>query len=212
MKWPENRWGWGAAALLLLLPAALASQTTAPPAPEKTGPVKWEVKSLKLNGVKAVDQKDLRLSIATDASHCVSLLLSPICWISKTRYFYTRKYLDRVELARDILRIRVYYWKRGYRETDADTLVKQLDHDDVGVTFNITEGLPTIVSDISVNQTQKLLSDREVAKRVVLGKGSPLNLIRLDSSRVFLSQALWDKGYADAIVDTVLQIDTAARR
>lgn len=212
MKWPENSWGWGAAALVLLLPAALASQTTATPAPSKIGPVKWEVKSLTLKGVKAVDPKDLRLSIATDQSHCVSLLLSPICWISKTRYFYTRKYLDRVELARDVLRIRVYYWKRGYREAEADTLVKQTDHDDVAVTFLITEGLPTIVSDITVNQKQKVLSDREVAKRVVLGKNSPLNLIRLDSSRVFLQQGLWDKGYADAIIDTVLQIDTVARR
>ena len=60
MKWPEIRWGWGAAAILLLLPAALASQTTATPAPEKTGPVKWEVKSLALKGVKVVDPKDLR--------------------------------------------------------------------------------------------------------------------------------------------------------
>ncbi|HUQ46814.1 MAG TPA: BamA/TamA family outer membrane protein [Gemmatimonadaceae bacterium] len=212
MKWPEIRWGWGAAAILLLLPAALASQTTATPAPKKTEPIKWEVRRLKLNGVNAVDQKDLRLSIATDASHCVSILLSPICWISKSRFFYTRKYLDRVELARDLLRIRVYYFKRGYRETDADTLVKEISTDDVAVTFNITEGLPTLVSDITVNQTQKRLSDREIAKRVVLGKNSPLNLIRLDSSRVFLSQALWDKGYADAIVDTVVRVDTAARR
>jgi outer membrane protein insertion porin family len=212
MKWPENRWGWGVAAILLLLPAALASQTTATPAPDKTGPVKWEVKSLTLKGVKAVDPKDLRLSISTDQSHCVSMLLSPICWISKTRYFYTRKYLDRVELARDMLRIRVYYWKRGYREALADTLVKETDHDDVAVTFFITEGLPTIVSDITVNQKQKILSDREVAKRVVLGKNSPLNLIRLDSSRVFLQQGLWDKGYADAVVDTAIQIDTVTKR
>ena len=212
MKWPENSRGWGAAALLLLLPAALASQTTATPARAKTGPVKWEVKSLTLKGVKAIDQKDLRLSIATDQSHCVSLILSPICFISKTRYFYSRKYLDRIELARDVLRIRVYYWKRGYRETEADTVVKQTDRDDVAVTFLITEGLPTMVSDITVNQKQKILSDREVAKRVVLGKDSPLNLLRLDSSRVFLQQGLWDKGYADAIVDTVLQVDTVARR
>ena len=36
------------------------------------------------------------------------------------------------------LRIRVYYWKRsGYREAEADTLVKQTDHDDVAVTFLI---------------------------------------------------------------------------
>src|SRR5665647_3650936 len=117
MKWPENRWGWGVAALLLLLPATLASQTPATKAPAKSGPVRLEVKSLSLKGVKAVDPKELRLSIATDQSHCVSMLLAPICWISKTRYFYTRKYLDHAELARDVLRTRVFYWKRGYRET-----------------------------------------------------------------------------------------------
>jgi outer membrane protein assembly factor BamA len=217
MKWPESRWGWGVAALMLLLPAILASQTPAAKAPAikapaKTGPVRLEVKSLSLKGVKAVDPKELRLSIATDQSHCVSLLLAPICWIGKTRYFYTRNYLDHAELARDVLRARVFYWKRGYRETAVDTLVKQTDEDDVAVTFFITEGPPTIVSDITVTQKQKVLSDRDIARKVVLGKDSPLNLIRLDSSRVFLQQALWDKGYADAIVDTAMQIDTASKR
>ena len=212
MKWPENRWGLGAVAVMLLLPATLISQAVPPPAPPKKGPVRLEVKSLTLKGVKAIDPKELRLSIATDASHCVSVLLTPICLIGKTRYFYTRKYLDHVELARDVLRTRVFYWKRGYRETEVDTLVKQTDSDDVAVTFFVTEGQPTIVSDITVSQKQKVLSDREVAKRVVLDKGSPLNLIRLDSTRVFLQQGLWDKGYADAIVDTTLQIDTLTKR
>ncbi len=227
---------------MLLLPAALASQTPAKPAPTdsastrpapaapaaanpvppsaapvrqvpagKTGPVQLEVKKLTLKGVKAIDPKELRLSIATDQSHCASLLLAPVCFISKTRYFYTRKYLDHVELARDVLRARVFYWKRGYREAEVDTLVKQTDHDDVEVTFLINEGPPTIVSDITVNQKQKVLNDREVAKKVVLGKNSPLNMIRLDSSRIFLIQAMWDKGYADARVDTALHIDSATR-
>lgn len=212
MKSPENRWGWGTAAVLLLLPATLVSQTPAPQATSAATPIKWEVKSLTLKGVKAIDPKELRLSIATDASHCVSLILKPICLISKARYFYTRKYLDRTELARDVLRTRVFYFKRGYRDTEVDTLVKETDRDDVAVTFFITEGLPTIVSDITVDQKQKVLDDRTIAKRVVLEKNSPLNLIRLDSSRVFLLQALWDRGYSDAILDTAIQIDTAARR
>ncbi len=227
MKWPENGRGWGAALAMLLLPAALVSQTPANPTPTpapgpaspahpapvapRKGPVKFEVKSVSLKGVKAVDPKELRLNIYTDQSHCVSLVLKPICFISKTRYFYTRKYLDHTELARDVLRMRVFYWKRGYRETAVDTLVKQTDTDDVAVTFFVTEGPPTIVSEITVNQKQNILSDRDVAKRVVLRKNSPFNLIRLDSSRVFLQQALWDKGYADAVVDTALQIDTATR-
>ena len=115
---------------MLLLPITLASQTPATQAKTKTGPVKLEVKHLALKGVKAIDQKELRLSIVTDQSHCVSMILTPICWVSKTRYFYTRKYLDHVELARDVLRTRVFYWKRGYRDTEVDTLVKQTDADD----------------------------------------------------------------------------------
>src|SRR5439155_900967 len=48
-------------------------------------------------------------------------------------------------------------------------------------------------------------------KRVVLSKNSPLNMIRLDSSRVFLQTRLFDKGYADAAVDTAIVLDSAAR-
>ena len=46
---------------------------------------------------------------------------------------------------------------------------------------------------------------------VVLGANSPLNRIRLDSSRVFLQQSLFDKGYADAVVDTAVAVDDSAR-
>jgi outer membrane protein insertion porin family/translocation and assembly module TamA len=43
----------------------------------------------------------------------------------------------------------------------------------------------------------------------VLGVGTPLNLLRLDTTVVYLEQSLWDKGYADAVVDTVITLDSA---
>src|SRR4029078_5247901 len=61
-----------------------------------------------------------------------------------------------------------------------------------------------------VTQTKPVLTEREISSRLVLGKGTPLNLIRLDSSRIFLQQRMWDKGYADAVVDTSLVLDSAA--
>src|SRR5437899_2383522 len=83
-------------------------------------------------------------------------------------------------------------WKGGYRETEVDTAVVNRGHNKVGVTFFIKEGPPTLVSDIIVNQpTPTLLSQREINKRVVLSKNSPLNMIRLDSSRVFLQTRLF---------------------
>ena len=69
-----------------------------------------------------------------------------------------------------------------------------------------------MVADIIVNQpTPTLLSQRELNRRVVLGENGPLNLIRLDSSRVFLQSTLFDKGYADAEVDTAVAVDTVSR-
>jgi outer membrane protein insertion porin family/translocation and assembly module TamA len=174
-------------------------------------PLHPEVVNLTLKGVKVVKRADLLQSISTTASHCNGFILIPFCWISKAKYLFTKEYLDHKELERDVLRIRVFYWKRGYRETEVDTAVVPRGHNKVGVTFFIKEGPPILVSNITVNQPTPLLSQREIDKRVVLGKDGPLNLIRLDSSRVFLQARLFDKGYADAEVDTSVVIDTTTR-
>jgi outer membrane protein insertion porin family/translocation and assembly module TamA len=160
----------------------------------------------------AMKPADLLPNIYTTASYCNSVILKPFCWISKSKYFYTRKYLDHKELERDVLRIRIFYWKRGYREADVDTAVVRRGRNQVGVTFFIKEGSPTIVADVIVNQpTPSLLSNREIGRRVTLGRSGPLNLIKLDSSRVRLQTSLFDKGYADAEVDTAVAVDTASR-
>ena len=192
------------AGALLLAPGVLPSQ-------EKKEPSNPEVVNLTLKGVKVVREAELRRSIHTTASYCNSFILKPFCWISKAKYFYTKKYLDREELQRDPLRIKVFYWKRGYRETTVDTVVVDRGTSKVGVTFTINEGPPTMVSSVIVNQATQLLTPREIKRRVVLGANGPLNLIRLDSTRIFLTQSLWDKGYADAEVDTSVVIDPASR-
>jgi outer membrane protein insertion porin family len=196
------------AAAFLLVPALLLSQQTAP-AP--TTPSHPEVINLTLKGVKVVRQSDLLQSIYTTSSHCNGFILVPFCWISKAKYFYTKNYLDHKELERDVLRVRVFYWKRGYREAEVDTVVVPRGKNQVGVTFLIKEGPATMVSDVIVSQPTPLLSRRELSRRVVLGKNGPLNLIRLDSSRVSLQSALFDQGYADAEVDTAVVIDTTSR-
>lgn len=200
---------------MISAPAALLSQATAPtstptPPAEPAAPSHPEVVNLTLKGVKGVKVADLQQSIATTASHCNGLILIPFCWITKSPYVFTKEYLDHAELSRDVLRVRVFYWKRGYRETQVDTAVVPRGKNKVGVTFFINEGPPTIVSHIVVNQDTALLSQREIKKRVVIGEGGPLNMIRLDSSRVFLQARMFDKGFADAVVDTSVVIDTTS--
>ena len=192
------------AAALALCPGILLSQ-------EDRQPSNPEVVNLTLKGVNVVKESELRRSIHTTASHCNSFILKPFCWISKAKYFYTKKYLDRKELQRDPLRILVFYWKRGYRDATVDTAVVDRGRNKVGVTFTINEGPPTTVTSVTVNQATELLAPRDIQRRVVLGANGPLNLIRLDSSRVFLTHSLWEKGYADAEVDTAIVIDSASR-
>ncbi len=156
-------------------------------------------------------RSELLQNIYTTSSYCNSFILKPFCWFTKSKYFYTRKYLDHKELERDVLRVRIFYWKRGYREAEVDTAVVPRGKNKVGVTFFIKEGPPTMVSDVIVTQATPLLSRREINRRVVLGKNGPLNLIRLDSTRIFLQASLFDKGYADAEVDTAIVIDTVSR-
>lgn len=200
-RWPLK----AGASLVLCLAAAFG-----PLAPANTSAQdqeeKPEVVDLKFQGVKALKVEDIRESIATDESHCKSLIFRPICWISKSHYFYEREYLDRDELQRDVLRIRVFYWKRGFRETQVDTLIVPRTRDKVAVSFLVDEGPPTTVSDISVTQTKPVLSNRDIELRTLLKRGDPLNMIKLDSMRVRLENSLWDRGYADAIVDTAIAL------
>jgi outer membrane protein assembly complex protein YaeT len=190
---------------LFAFPGLLAAQS------QSNDEERIEVVRLRLNGVKAVDVAELRSSIATEASHCISSIFIPLCWITQAHYVYEREYLNREELARDVLRARVFYWKRGYRETAVDTVVTPRGKDKVEVAFNIAEGSPTMVSRIGVTQTIPILTQKEIDDRLVLGANSPLNLIRLDSSLIFLQRRLWDRGYADALVDTSVVVDTATR-
>jgi len=205
MGWLKKSSIRGIGTAALLIPGSLSAQS------QSSETARPEVTRLSFNGVAAVDVDELKKNVATEASRCISAILIPLCWITKTHYVFERKYLNREELARDVLRARVFYWKRGYRETEVDTLVAPTGENKVAVTFNVDEGPPTMVSSIAVTQTNPVLTQREINDRLVLGVNSPLNLIRLDSSRIFLQQRLWDRGYADALLDTTVVIDPAAR-
>ena len=135
-----------------------------------------EVRRLELKGVKAVEKDDLEESISTDESGCRSLLLKPICAVSKAKYFYEREYLDRREMRLDVLRIKVFYWKRGYRETQVDTTVTPLGDEKVEVRFDIREGPPTVVAALRVAPEDGPLSERDRARLVSVRAGQPLSI------------------------------------
>ncbi|MDB4886947.1 MAG: surface antigen [Gemmatimonadetes bacterium] len=206
----------GSAALVLVAsafaaspPLLLAQNPAAPPAPaERTRTP--EVKKLTLVGVsKNVNEAELLASISTTPTHCKSVVFIPFCKLTPATLFKDRRYLDHRELARDVLRIRIWYYQHGYREATADTTVTWLDDDDVAVTFTIVEGLPTVVTDVAVRYDSTLLSRKQVDELMLVKRGERLDLFKLDSSRAFFQNELWEQGYADALIDTASIVDPA---
>jgi outer membrane protein assembly factor BamA len=197
-------------AALVCLASAVAAPSLAAQRPSDVSPTP-EVRKLELNGVQNVDAAELEQSIATTATRCRSFLLAPLCRFTRFRGFEERHYLDHKELQRDVLRIRVFYFRHGYREAQVDTAVTPLNEKQVAVRFDIVEGPPTIVTDVTINYDTTLLSRRRVRGLTLLRRGEPLDLFQLDSMRVGFQNELWELGYADALVDTSSVVDPVAR-
>ena len=202
----------GCAALVLVASAFASVAPVAAQEVRRDNSPTPEVRKLELSGVSdAVDKDELRASIYTTATSCESALLSLICKFSRWQAIENRQYLNRQELQRDVLRIRVFYYKRGFRETEVDTTVTRLNEKQVKVRFDIREGPPTMVTDVNIVADSGLLTRRRRRQLSYLRRGNPLDLIRLDSMRVGLRNELWERGYADALVDTSSIVDPVSR-
>jgi len=201
----------GVAALALAASAFVARAASAQQTPKSDFSPTPEVKKLELNGVKSVDPDELRQSIYTTASSCRSLILWPFCKFSHWRAIENRHYFDKQEFQRDVLRIRVFYYKRGFRETEVDTSVTRLNGKQVAVRFDVLEGPPTVVTDVTVAEDSALFSPRRKRRLTLLKAGQPLDLLKLDSTRVGFTNELWDLGFGDALVDTSSIVDPVAR-
>jgi len=169
-----------------------------------------EVRKLKFEGVSRVDASDLEKSISTRASKCRNLILMVICLVSHSPTIEDKYYLDHDELARDITRVRLYYWKRGYRETAVDTVVTRTGENKVSVLFKVTEGRPTIARKVTIAYDSTLISNKVRNRLTLLHAKDPLNLVLLDSMRVLFQNELWDLGFGDAVVDTNVVVNPAA--
>lgn len=169
-----------------------------------------EVRKLDLKGVEHADLNDLQKSIATRPSKCRNLILILFCSTTHSPTFEDKHYLDEDELRRDVLRIRLYYWKRGFREAEVDTAVVHTGKRQVRVTFTVHENRPTLIRKIAISYDSTLISDKIRGRLTLLRANDPLDLIVLDSMRVLFQNELWDRGYGDGVVDTTVVVDEPA--
>ncbi|MEO8562210.1 MAG: BamA/TamA family outer membrane protein [bacterium] len=202
----------GRAALVLLTSAFAASSALEAQRAHRDDLPAPEIKRLDLVGVSGVvDAAEIQRNIATTATSCRSAVLFVFCKVGNWRAVRLRHYLDRRELQRDVLRIRVLYYKHGYREAEVDTAVNRLNDKQVAVRFDIREGPPTQVTDVAVVYDSTLLNPRRARRLTVQKVGEPIDLFKIDTMRVGFQNELWELGYADALVDTSSIVDPVAR-
>ncbi len=132
---------------LLLAPAQLLAQ--APPERELT--------KLGFEGNEAFSDKELAAAIINTATTCKTFLFVvpiPLCPFTDWGIAHNRRNLNSKELPLDMLRLRVFYRQRGYRQVLVDTLVESSDEDaKVQVAFLIDEGAPTRIRSLSFRST-----------------------------------------------------------
>lgn len=164
-----------------------------------------EIEAVTIRGAHAVPEDEIATSIVTAGSRCRGILYVPFCVVSKAPYFYQRHYLDRDELRRDVLRIRVLYWRMGYRLASVDTAVVPPTGTKARITFVIHEGPPTLVSQLQI-EPESLVVGGPRSRVIRIRAGRPLDLNALDSTVTALQSRLWDLGFADATADTAIRV------
>lgn len=189
----------GAVGALVLVPARVQAQPSREDEP-RIGSVSFE-------GIAALSRSVLLDSIVTQPSRCRGLILRPFCALTRSSFFYEEHRLDPEELPRDELRIRVVYFRRGYREARVESAVTPSGDDAVDVAFTIDEGPLTTIGSLEVVETPDVLADGDVRSMGLPAEGGPLDLSQLDSAKIRMRNALWDRGYADAEVTDSAVID-----
>jgi len=162
-----------------------------------------DVASLEFAGAEAVSPDDLKRIVFTRTSSCRLPFLVPLCKLTPTQLFRDRRRTTPAALGEDITKLRVYYWQRGFRDAQVDTVLVPAKRG-MAVAFRIVEGEPTRIGTLDVSQRAPVLTPKELEGAVVLKPGAPLDLVALDSTLARLRTAVWNKGYGDVRIDTAV--------
>ncbi|MCK5411867.1 MAG: BamA/TamA family outer membrane protein [Gemmatimonadota bacterium] len=187
------RWRALLAALpILIAPAILRAQ--APPERELVG--------LTFQGNEAFSDKELGAAIVNKATTCKTFLFKfplPLCPLTDWGIAHNRRYLSEKELPLDVLRLRVLYRQRGYRQVAVDTVVDR-SNGVVRVEFLIEENEPTRVASLRIEGLSGLPDSAALASRLSLKEGDPFDILALQRGTQGIENQLRNIGYVNAAV------------
>ena len=203
----------GPAALLvvMLIASALVRGISAQDLRSGGGGDEQRVEKLSFRGVDGVAENTLRASIVTQETRCRSLILQPFCWVGDWPLVVEHEYLDLQELQRDVVRLRVVYFRHGYRDVEIAAEIQPLDGG-VEVVFDVLEGELTRIGAFELRQSGEVLSDRTIRRARLPDEDDPLNLVALDLGMTYLQERLSTDGYLDALVQDTIDVDSQTQR
>ena len=160
------------------------------------------LRSLKFDGNANISTAELKAAIVTLATHSRTIVGVPFPLLKK------KEVLDRAELDRDLLRLRVLYWKRGWRAAQVTPeLTKRDAGGGVDLRLKVTEGPPTLIGELRFGPVDSLLDRHGLRPLITVKVGEPLDLIELDSIAVHITAHLDAEGYGDVLLTPTALVD-----
>ncbi len=183
--------------LIALLPALIGA---ALPASAVQGELE-EVTALRFEGNDAFSDRVLSASIMTRPTACRGFLLKFFCW-SGSSFAIDEHFLGPREFERDVVRLRLLYYRHGYREALIHPTLDRTG-DGVRITFLIDEGRPVLIDSLAFNGLDRP-GDLVLLDDLPVRAGAPLDQVALGAARDTLASRLRGAGYAHA--DVLLDI------
>ena len=178
---------------------ALAALAAAPARAPAQSPADRRVVELSFEGNRAFSDGRLEDAIVTGETRCRSFVLAPFCWLTDWGFAHERAYLEEGALPADLLRLRVFYRRRGYRDVAVDTAVERMNGT-ARVRFVIDEGPPTLLDSLAVEGFEGVLGPGEMRSSFPLQPGDPFDLVELEEGKEALADRLRNRGYVDAVI------------
>ncbi|MEJ2502617.1 MAG: POTRA domain-containing protein, partial [Gemmatimonadota bacterium] len=192
IRWP------GLGAWAVAIAAGIAG--AGPAGAQDTEPVRPEITRLRFPGAESFAREELAAAISSRPTQCREILYTPACWAGIGGL--ERAYLEPGALEADALRLKIYYFERGYREAVV-TPDTALDEDGVAVTFRIEEGPPVRVTDVAIRGAPAGLRVPELPVR----EGDPFDVVAYEATRDTLHSLLRNNGWARGQVLLSYRID-----
>lgn len=205
----RRRIAWIGAYLLMLVLGACATQNQATgPFPRFSQFEGDEVVHVGFAGDLRLSRDSLESVIRTRESRC-RLFFLPICIpiVDWGREIYP---LDLGELARDVVRLQLYYRDHGYYGAQIEPDVEPMGPDRVGVDFVIAPGRQVLLRSLEIEGVDTILETPELRDALPLQVGEPFGRLDFLASADTIRQRLLQRGHAYSDILRNYALDTIA--